>query len=166
MATIIRFIIRIYFLSPHAFISRRNLPRVAPRKGLTSSPFTSSSSFAFRSTSLNLPPYRRVRIVALGPSFLIDDLNFRIYFDSRLRFVRSCPRAIRFILALSFFLSFSWEPSHPRYYRGSPAGGSRSPFCFAKMVGEEGCEGRRRAEGMILKYLSPCINLKAAGAHT
>lgn len=148
MATIIRFIIRIYFLSPHAFISRRDLPRVAPRKGPISSP-VHFLHLRLRVCSPQPPlPCRCVRVVARGPSFLIDDLNFRIYSGSQLRFVRFDVSSHDpfFDLARSFFLSFSQEPSCPRYYRDSSRG--RLPFSFIppKWFGRKSAregEGRR-----------------------
>lgn len=140
MATIIRFIIRIYFFSPHAFISRRDLSRVAPRKGPTSSPFTSSTS-AFGSASPQPPPHRRVRVVARGP--IVSNRRFKFSNIFRLP-APLCPLDVSShspFFSRSLFLSFSQEPSCPRYYRDSPAGGCRSPFRSAKMVRGEECKG-------------------------
>jgi len=112
------------------------------------------------------PPYRRVHVIARGPLFLIDDLNFRIYFGSR--FVCSmCPRIFSFSLSLSrsLFLSVISLGNLPARVivvalpRETVVLLSAPPKRFER-------KGRRRAERMILKYLSPCINLKAAGAHT
>lgn len=117
MATITRFIIRI-FLSPRALFPlslvgiyrgprRILLPILLPFHERFLYLSTTASSFTFR-PSLPIDVYTSSRC----PLFLIDDLNFWIYFGSRLRFVP--PRSVFYLPFAPFRIP---KPSlAPRYY--------------------------------------------------